>query len=258
MKPSELIEDNVAQSIGKGAFELSSGVLLNGAEREFLSFRPMYGLQSPTFPSMARQENTDGTNSLPTDSSSSSLSQSAAVDSVPDDDVGSEDDDNDVASVSSSEMVEKSTTAAIIAKEPVNVDLEQINLSSSITFSPSPSASAGQGGSEPLSMKATDDGSAEETLSGPPPPSMSQGPVPADVTESNPLISNLKQRVAGYRKGLSLRDQGLTCRNFRSSYFQALQISDSAPFYITLSANTLECFEQKLRPVVSMQKHVAR
>lgn len=271
MKPCDLVEDNVAQSIGKGSFELSSGVLLSGSEKELLSFRPMYGIQSQSIMAMMTTGKTDGgatMNSLPTGSSSSSSCSSLSQSAAPDDDNLSEDEDNDLGSVSSSDLVDKSTkesaAAAAAAKEPVNVDLEPLNLSSAaISLSPSSSASALAGQQESAAIGALDPPGElvdnRHAVSAPLPPSVPPGPVPADdATDSNPLVTNLKQRVAGYRNGLSLKEQGLTCRNFRSSFFQALQISDSTPFHITLSANTPECFEQKMRPVVSMLKHVAR
>eukprot|EP01036_Dinobryon_divergens_P029584 gene29584-38704_t len=240
MKPSDLVEGTAIQSIGKGSFELSSGLLLNGMEKEHLNFRPMCDPRSPSPAAMARH----GTKTLlPV--------LSAASGAAPvQDDLS----DDDIISESSSDMDLDLSATAAVAKE-------QANPSNAIT--PSSSASAGQTSatavSEPLSMNAVPCILCDDAEIVPEPPLLSSEPIEplsADATECDPLVRNLKQRVVGYKDGLSLKDQGLSCRNFQSSFFQALHISDSAPYIITVSANTPKSFDQMMRPVGSMRKHV--
>ena len=270
MKPSELTEDCAGKSISKGSFELHCGLLQNGAEKEQVNFRPIYGFRRSSLAAILRSEKAgDGT--LPIMSASTLVSVPAAAETIADDDSRSEEEDNDSLSVSSSDPIDKAMYAA--AKTSVNVDLEPVNLSSSDalashSFSSAPGQQASADESEhladapphapPVYREVLSEGhcAALSESNHPPSPKVDEL-LPTDTGESNPVISNLKQWAAGYRNGLSLKDQGLSCRNFRSSSFQALQIADSAPFVITLSANTAECFEQKMRPVISMMKHVA-
>ena len=78
------------------------------------------------------------------------------------------------------------------------------------------------------------------------------------------VTNHLTKLISGYNKGLSLKEQGISCRDFRSSFFRFLKLSETIPQEVILDENDtvvrdLSASEgENLHPVISMVKYGAK